>query len=275
MGRHVPDAMNVAVFPCGGLFNAMRAISCGYNIAKISGRQLVVNSVQRVDFPFELMDVVQMPFEQTRLPYGTERPNSYIPYLSVGVVETERSEHKYAMDEMLLVEHQDWFIVSGGNFKPFNQISAEVNRNKAEFYNMIQFRPDLVARAKSIEVDSYVGIHLRYTDRVHLMSSDAYVDSIIRKNGTVFLCSDDADKLSYFASRHSNVFVQDGDLGDRNSLRGLENGIVDWLVLANSKKIYASVGSSFSIEARYPNKLPLEQINERNIEDLDWLGDTF
>jgi hypothetical protein len=250
----------------------MSAIACAYNIAKLSGRELIVNHVlPDWDFAFEVEDFLESyPFtfypktDDRWATYRKLREESYVPYLYTGVLETEQSDKRDELDKMLLVD-RPWYIVSGGDFKPFNQSKAEVNSNKAEFYDMIKWRSDIVDKAMPFVRDDYEAVHLRYTDRSHLMPEDSKIQELIDGiDREVFICSDDLEKKSIFMS--DKTFTVPYEQIDRTTPEGIEKALVQWIVMSHSKHIHASPGSTFSLEARYPNRLPCTQIGGKPLE---------
>lgn len=264
---------SLIIHPTGGLFNRMSAIACAYNISKLSGRELVVNHVLPDEaFPFEMEDFLDSyPFtfypktEDRGSTYKKLREESYVPYLYAAIVETEESDKRDELDKMLLVDDMPWYLVAGGDIKPFNQSKAEVNSYKAEFYSLIKWRSDIVERAMQFVRDDYEAIHLRYTDRLHLMPEDSKIQELIDGiDREVFICSDDLEKKSIFMSE--KTFTVPYKKVDRTTPEGIEQALVQWIVMSHSKHIHCSPASTFSMEARYPNRVPCTQIDGKPLE---------
>lgn len=260
--------MTIIVHPMGGLFNRMSAVACGYNLSKLSTRKLVVHhALPDANFDFEMEDFMKFypftfyPKTQDRWKtYEELRASCYVPYLFAAITETEQSDKRDELDKMLLEMDKPWYVISGGDVKPFNQSKADVNSTKAEFYSKFRWNDKSYEDAAPYIDGEYVGLHLRYTDRKHLMPDDARIHSLIESHERVFICSDDLEKLAIFM-KHDNAFRVPYDSVDRVTPEGIHKAIVQWIVLSNSTMIYASLQSTFSLEARYPKKIKCLQLD--------------
>jgi hypothetical protein len=170
-------------------------------------------------------------------------------------------------------------IKSGGNFyytKKYNK--DQFNNKKNEIYKLIKFNDIIYEKYKELLIDKpkeYIGIQLRSKDfffkqMYSTINIELLIDSILKcKNNNILLIGDDKDFINKYKSiliKHNlNIYTSDIDY-DRNSVIGIQLGVVDFLLLSNAKHIFVTKESSFGNEAYI--------YNIKNIENKCMIGCT-
>lgn len=111
-----------------------------------------------------------------------------------------------------------------------------------------------------------VGVHIRRTDNIASIKQsplglfynklDTEVD--IHSRTTIYLATDSEEVKALIKQRYGKRVVCLKNPASRNSVEGIQEGIIDMYTLAMTHKIYGSWGSSFSEMAAQISGAPLE-----------------
>jgi hypothetical protein len=250
--------------PVNGLMNRFRSIASAKILSEFTNREFLLNWVPEYVCNVNISDLVEDGF--FNIGYNVNRHSCY--YHSG----PEKGSEQPFVGEMISTDREIVYLLAGGNFIPTGMGMMEFNNKKSDFYRSIPF----VERIRNEYGDffsknnDYIGIHLRYTDRIEYSPTIEYVESIISDNETsIFICSDDRNVLNNLKSKFGDrILTYDTTSLNRASIDGSQQAIIEWLILANSKKIYYSAGSSYSYEACFVNKLDNSiELNSRNKVD--------
>jgi len=163
-------------------------------------------------------------------------------------------------------------IKSGGNFyytKNYNL--NQFNDKKYELYKLIKFNDIIYNKYNELLIDKpkeYIGIQLRSKDfffkQMYLtINIEFLIDKLLKcTNDNILLIDDEKDFINKYKSiliKHNlNIYTSDIDY-DRNSVIGLQLGVVDFLLLSNSKYLFVTKESSFGNEAYIYNIKNIEK----------------
>lgn len=239
------------VQPVNGLMNRFRCIASAKILAEYTNRDFLVNWKPEWVCNVNLQDLIEDGF--LKVGYDVNRNECY--YHSG----PERLSEQPFVNEMINTESETIYLLAGGNFIPTGMSVKEFNNKKSEFYKSIPFIPKIKEESYNFisKNQSYVSIHLRYTDRKQWSPNIEYVENIINSNsGKIFICSDDRDVINFLKRKFDDKIISyDVKSLNRSSIDGNQQSMIEWLILSNSKKIYYSLCSSYSYEACVYNKL--------------------
>jgi hypothetical protein len=249
-----------------GLMNRFRSIASSKILSEFTNREFLLNWKPEYVCNVRISDLVEDGF--FNIGYDVDRQNCY--YHSG----YEKGSEQPFIDEMISTDKEIIYLIAGGNFIPTGMSISEFNNKKSDFYSSIPFVERIRNESNNFfsKNDDYIGIHLRYTDRIEYSPTIDYVENIINNNETnIFICSDDRNVLSNLKSKFGDRILTYYTTNlDRSSIDGSQQAIIEWLILANSKKIYYSAGSSYSYEACFINKLDnsIELNSRNNVNDI-------
>jgi hypothetical protein len=232
--------------------NRFRSIASAYILSEYTNRELLINWKPEWGCNINLDQIVDGAFFGKG--YNVNREDCYFHS-----GREKGSEHPF-VQSMIDSEDDIAYLQAGGNFYPPNMSVADFNNKKSEFYRGIPFNnpiQDEVSKFKEMHGD-YMGIHLRFTDRSQFSVSGDYLSSIINSNphSKFFICSDEISVVNQIKNYFGDRIISYNTKGvNRNSPDDLLYSLIEWLILANSKKIWYSLGSSYSYEACIYNKL--------------------
>lgn len=155
----------------------------------------------------------------------------------------------------LIDTYSDFYEYTEGNyynlFKPISELQKIITKQLKEF------------------IKPPIGIHIRRTDNLNSISKsrdDLFVNYIYGRlkqedNALFFLSSDDLSVEERFKKEFGSCLITRSDKDpNRNSKRGMQDALVDLYILAATKEIAGSYGSSFSRIASLIMNIPLTVI---------------
>lgn len=252
--------------PVNGLMNRFRSIASSIILSEFTNREFLLNWKPEYVCNVNISDLVEDGF--FNIGYDVDRYNCY--YHSG----PEKGSEQPYIDEMISTDNEIIYLIAGGNFIPTGMSVSEFNNKKSDFYKSIPFVDRIKSESNEFisKNSDYVGIHLRYTDRMEYSPDIEYVENIIFGNdANIFICSDDRSVLNKLKSKFGDrILTYDTTNLSRLSVDGSQQSIIEWLILANSKKIYYSAGSSYSYEACFFNKLDnsIELNSRKKVDDF-------
>lgn len=268
----------LVLFPRFGLSNRLRAIASAKILADYTGRKLCVNWI---------------PSNECNVTWGelfTNQIDSYPISLSDLkdniTLYDERKNWKnfyWDMPEALTNNESDIVAVHTClNFR-IREMSHEMYKTaKSLFYRSLQPVRIIQNIVNDMEKHYFkgnevVGIHIRRTDfPFYLPTSnrDLYptrlfiqeMENILKTNPkTKFFLSTDAkeDEKIFKSLFRDNLIVYEKTIICRDTVKGMQDALVDWLLLSRTAKIIGSYLSSFTIEAGAVNMI--ETIHVRKL----------
>lgn len=156
-------------------------------------------------------------------------------------------------------------IKAGGKFAL--ELNEDFDLARSAFYRHIKFNVSILNYVDTISLpDSYIGLHLRTTDRSLTAPSNRQLIQgclslskyLAVKN--IFVCSDDlsyAEQISTLLIKNNlHVFSSNAAVVDRSNSSSAFFAITDWIILSGSTATVYHGESSFSQEAKLLNKNP-------------------
>lgn len=255
--------------PVNGLLNRFRTIASSYILSEYTNRELYVNWLPEWCCNINIGDLIDSSFFKT----FNQPINPNDCYIHSGA---QRGSEQPFVQEMIDTDKEIIFLHAGGNFYPPQMSLSQFNNLKSDFYRNLPFNNTITDEYKKFKDinPEYFGIHLRFTDRSEYSVDANYISTVIsgHPDQKFYICSDDRTSIQYLKSIFGEriLYYNVTDL-NRNSPRALIQSMVEWLILANSKKIWYSLGSSYSYEACIYNKLiDSVEMNPRNIQKDDF-----
>jgi hypothetical protein len=253
--------------PVNGLMNRFRCIASSKIMSDFTNREFMLNWKPEYVCNSQISDLVEDGF--FNIGYDVNR---YECYYHSG---PEKGSEQPFVDEMISTDQETIYLLAGGNFIPTGMDVSEFNNRKSDFYKSIPFVDKIKNKYEDFasKNSDYIGMHLRYTDRIEYSPNIEYIEEIISNNSDtkIFICSDDRSVLNSLGNKFGDrILTYDTTNLNRASVDGSQQAIVEWLILANSKKIYYSAGSSYSYEACFVNKLDnsVELISRNKVDDF-------
>jgi len=242
----------IIIDPVNGLMNRFRALASAKILADHTNRELLVNWKSEWCCNININDIVDDNF--FNIGYDVNRSQCFFHS-----GREKGSEHPF-VQSMIDTDNDIVYLQAGGNFYPKDMSVSEFNNKKSDFYRSIPFKEIIKNDVVSFKEKNggYYGIHLRFTDRSQFSVNAKYVSDIIdmNPNKKFFICSDDRSSIDYLNSLYKDKIITYPITNlNRASKEGLIQSMIDWLILANSEKIWYSLGSSYSYEACIYNKL--------------------
>lgn len=169
------------------------------------------------------------------------------------------------------------------NFQPEAMANEAYADAKASFYKNLR-SVDTVQNTVTDMQRRYfkgcdvIGVHIRRNDHLTFLKKDhrlvcptrmfiEAMENVLRTNPeTKFFLATDNKKDEELIRRlfTSAVIVHEKEEPSRNTTKGMQDALVDWLLLSKTSGIIASYASSFSEEASAVNRIKLEVVVREN-----------
>ena len=267
----------VVVVPRNGYVNWLQALASAAILAHQWGSRLDVLWEHQEVAPAGLSDLV----ETSRLTAGTIDPGQVTEilganhddmprYLSLDpprgtafLAGHDRGEQAFMEELQQTVSRgpliRTVVIVAGGKFHLPGQIDFDARRR--DYYRNMPWKPSITSPVDQLSatVPSYVGLHIRETDRSRDAPTPRRVERSLRQVceesglGDVFIAADTSSARDSWRQRistfgltphtHADVVL------DRTDPRAAQVAISDWLTLGNAQGLVYSSASSFGQEA--------------------------
>ena len=272
--------MNEITFvPVGGLANRMRAMASAITLAQQTDSKLKVKWFPTWDL-YAPFDSLFEPINEERVTlrkasawdkFTLDRPrrkNLYFPYLFQYIT---FEEGKYERSFYSLVQQKfdfkEWitskrkvYMASYHAFYPYEQSLI------GEIFTPIQFIKERIDDRCTQFVNNTIGVHIRRTDNIASIQQSPLelffekVDEELDKDNhtMIYLATDSEEVKLQMGKRYGNRIISSSTPADRNSVAGIQDGLIDMYTLARTRKIYGSFQSSFSEMASQIGGIPLE-----------------
>lgn len=175
----------------------------------------------------------------------------------------EHGEQHFMQGLQLLInglqQSKDLVISAGGNFSLTS--GARAAEERGNWYRELKFAPGIesVARGLIEGHDSYLGLHLRYTDRAHEAPLDREIKSAVSRQvestgiTSIFVASDTRTRkdkwVELLADMNLRPWTAETVSTQRSSELAGVGAMVDWIVLGHARSSVYFAASSFGHEA--------------------------
>ena len=272
--------MNRITFvPVGGLANRMRAIASVITLAQQTDSKLKViwfptwDLYAPFDFLFEPInkDCITLRNASTWDKFTIDRPrrkNLCLPYLfqylTFGDCKYECSFYSLIQQKFdfkgWVMSKREVYMASYYAFYPY-ELSLI-----GEIFSPIQSIKERIDDRCTQFVNNTIGVHIRRTDNIASIQQsplELFFEKVdeeldINNHTMVYLATDSEEVKLQMRKRYSNRIISSSTPADRNSVAGIQDGLIDMYTLARTRKIYGSFQSSFSEMASQIGGIPLE-----------------
>jgi len=266
---------SLVVYPKHGLANRLRALASASIVAEYTGRNLFVNWIPSKECNVEWEELFLNQIESHPLPLSSYQvginlyddtviPMSWyqdIPRLSV-------------RDESYLVA-----VHTCRNFQPEEMTNEAYKEAKSLFYRNLLPVETVEKTVRDMQKRYFdgcdiVGVHIRRKDHLTFLKKDhrlvcptkLFVEAMenilhAKPERKFFLATDDEREEEFIRQLFpDNVIVYEKEGLGRNTTKGMQDALVDWVLLSKTSRIIASYASSFSQEAGIVNRIKTDVI---------------
>ena len=247
----------IVLEPLAGLGNRMRAIDSAIALAEDVEKPLLIqwyrnsslnckyDQLFKPNEKFEVKESGYRPFREGRI-FNLYFKFKAVPFTKSYNPETSRGLYEKA-DLHELRDKKSIFIASFHQFYP-SRNNLQLLEPLEEIYETIKHITDRFG-------DNTVGIHIRRTDNIASIKHSPTnlfiqrIDDEIEKNPDtlVFLATDSKDDRSKLVEQYGErILTYSRNQNERDSVKGIQDALVDMYCLSKSTKIFGSYYSSFS-----------------------------
>lgn len=267
-------------YPQCGLANRLRAIASAKILADYTGRRLLVDwipSVPECNIAWEDLFVNQL--EPYPLPLSTFK-NGLNLYDDTG-----SHDFYWDMPQSLAQNKSDIVAVrTFRNFKPKEMQEEDFKLLRSLFYRSLIPVSTVQKTVNCIQEQYFkdkevIGIHIRRSDYFSYLRQDPksvaptllFIRRMMRilktnPKAKFFLATDDKDEEQTIKNHLQDaVIVHEKDAVSRSTKKGIQDALVDWLLLSRTSRIVGSYRSSFNEEAGIVNMIRVETIPKQAI----------
>lgn len=278
----------IYINPIGGLANRMRAIASGISLARSAGCDFRIiwrvngELMARFDDIFEIPELLRGklhhpgPAEYSLLWSMPRKKNLYVTRATLKRFHPVLLDCSPDFSRMIDKEGaftdsvakdcshgRNAYIQSGVVFHYFTE---------EEYRNLFQPHRELAARAESVRSElgtDYIGIHIRRTDNKEAISNSPdslfirEIENILnRAPQTKFYLASDSQAVKHkIADRFGGDVIHfNRSEAKRNTLEGMQDAMVEMMILAGAREIIGSHYSSYSEAAAMLGNVPLRQL---------------
>ena len=257
--------------PVGGIANRMQGIDACWLLA------------QEFNLPFEVLWVhewaLDAPFERLFQPLPGRGRVREVPSFEAWKELTENNEKTHFLDHRFIAQFfpdatpKDWKqIIDGARRQSKSLTIFAWQRFKQKKQGMSVFKPNSeVSDLMKPFVEhcaSAIGVHVRRTDHAishNNSSTSEFFQRIdkLPKDSKIFLATDDPVEEEAFLERYGDrVLWYPKRSRDRDSIEGVQDGVVDLFLLSRTQRILGSYGSTFSRTAGFLGAKKVEFVKE-------------
>jgi hypothetical protein len=266
---------SLIVYPRGGLANRLRALSSAKIFAEQTGRKLFLNWLPSDECNVEWQELFLDPFENCPLLLSSFRAgidlydDSVIPmswYREIPVLTARDESDRIA-------------VHSCRNFLPAGMNGATYMDAKSSFYkklhpvHRVQKKIDDMQK-RHFSGHDVAGVHIRRNDHLSFLRKDHMLvcptrmfveamEKMLRMNPATkfFLATDDKKEERLIRLLFGKaVIVFEKKEPSRLTRKGMQDALVDWVLLSRTARMIAPYASSLSEEAGAVNRIKMEII---------------
>ena len=266
---------SLVVYPKNGLANRLRVLASASILADCTGRNLFVNWIPSKDCNVEWEELFLNQVESRPLPLSGFQ-------VGIDLYDDTVIPMFWCRDTPRLAVRGESYLVAVHtcrNFQPEEMTNEAYEEAKSLFYRNL--RPvDAVRQTVSDMQKRYfdghdvVGVHIRRKDHLTFLMKDhrlvcptklfvEAMENILHANPeTKFFLATDDEKEEKLIRRlfPGAVIVHEKEGSGRNTKKGMQDALVDWVLLSKTSRIIASYASSFSQEAGLVNRIKTDVI---------------
>jgi|GEM_PF-2378717 len=265
----------LVLYPKHGLANRLRALASAWILADYTGRQLFVNWDPSKECNIEWNELFLNKLE--RYPFPLSSFQSGINLYDDG---NNSEGFCHDMPRSLICNKSDVVAMhTCHNFQVDDTTNEAYNAAKSFFYRSLKPVHEVERTVSEIytrhfEGSDVVGVHIRRTDLFASTKKDSTLvcptklfhetmRNILNDNPKIqfFLATDDKkeEKLVQRLFQYV-VIVHEKEAVKRDVRKGMQDALVDWLLLSRTSRIIGSYQSSFSEEAGVVNMIKVEPV---------------
>lgn len=248
--------------PKAGLGNRVRGIASAYRLAKSIDEELHILWIDNHECNCSMTKLFRLPDEVkvTHIPWIPVPLN-----IRMHIQDLIRKFYQRKCDRVLLNEDlwdmEPGFIEALKKHRVYIETAAGWDCEADDSFDIIQINSDIVDKAKAfwlekkVSAEDVVGIHIRRTDmeNAEVESPREAFERVIEEelnnnlNTYFYLASDDENEKDYFMNRFGIEVIITRDMEmNRESEDGIQEAMLDIVLLSMCRKIYGTKGSSFS-----------------------------
>jgi len=265
----------LVLYPKYGLVNRLRALASAKILSDYTGRKLFVNWYPSKECNIEWAELFVNKLE--RYPFHL---SSFQAGINLYDDENNADGFYWDMPQSLISNRSEVVAVhTCFNFQ-FKEMTKEAYMSaKSLFYKGLQPVHKVEKSVSDIykryfEGNDVVGVHIRRTDHLSFIQkdprlvcpTDMFIEAmrnILNNNSkTMFFLSTDDKKEERRISRvfQDAVIVYEKETVRRDTKKGMQGALVDWLLLSKTSMIISSYSSSFGEEAGMVNMISVESV---------------
>jgi hypothetical protein len=260
----------LVLYPKYGLANRLRALASAKILADYTGRKLFVNWYPSKECNIEWEELFVNRLERYPSPLS-----SFQTGINLYDDEKDADGFYWDMPQALLNNRTDVIAVhTCYNFQLREMTKEAYIGAKSLFYKGLKPVHTVEESVRDIhtryfEGNDVVGVHIRRTDHLCYIKKDPrlvcptdlfikVIGKILRNNFKTkfFLATDDKQEERRISRMFQDaVIVYEKEAVHRDTKKGIQDALVDWLLLSKTSKIISSYLSSFSEEAGVVNMI--------------------
>jgi hypothetical protein len=250
----------VVVVPCYGLCNRLQVLTCGRLLAEDTGREFVLDwhPVSNCAASFEDLFSADFPepdglAPDTRCYSSVKRGVARSPYREMLLASPKKRFGEILRDPSPVV-----VIVSGHQFLGYFHDPRFGPRLRELFRDV---RPEIASEAEAFRkrrfTEHTVGVHVRRTDWGRQRTLQHYLRWMDGFPGaTFFVSSDDPTTFPEIREHHPGAIEFPKASLSRGERAGIEQALVDVILLSETSYLIGTPGSSFSAVAQAAGDIP-------------------
>lgn len=270
--------MELTVIPLEGLANRMFAIAAGFYLAEKTNRELTVIWQKNKGLNADYQDIFQYNPSEFRLKsvspliynlyYDIPRKKNF--YLPKFFHLLDSNKWIYHISAQTAFLDDDFFFESASKLKknlivsscyPFYEPNPEIYKSLFKPTETVKNRMKEIYEGRQIDLS----IQIRRTDHklskekspVSLFEGAVITELSSKPDALIFLATDDREVKHYFKERFPNNIIYNHKDARRDCRDGIIDAVAEMFIMAESKKIYGSYSSTFSLMAALLGNVPL------------------
>ena len=260
---------NLTLVPTAGLCNRINAILCAIAISKVTDLNTQIYWEKSSECYADFSDLFQpiQGFPVHKLTSFVLKPgnakNLFLPSIlrKLMLKKCHNGEKTTFVDILPMLREQENIYINSSNRFSVQDITKSVG----EIFRPIDILEEKINNIVSEFSDETIGIHIRRTDNVQSISEspierfEQFIEEEIAKNPNCkfYLATDDIEIKQLFKQKYpNNIIAKENEL-KRNSVKGMQDAVIDLYCLAKTTMILGSSHSTYSLMASWLYNTPL------------------
>ena len=277
----------LVIYPKGGLANRLRAVASAKILADYTGRKLLVNWIPSVGCYISWEELFENTLEHCSLPLpschvGGARyeDDSFLSEIILRIRTRDPDDFYWDLPRSLANDKSDMIALHTClNFRAAEMTKESNKAAKSLFYRSLIPTGVLEKAVRDMQTQYFegrdvVGIHIRRRDHLSparidprlVCPTDLFIAAMkevlkTKSDTKFFLCTDDKKEERVIMKLFCDaVIVYEKNTVSRATKKGMQDALVDWLLLSMTSRIIGSYSSSFSEEAGIVNLIKTESV---------------